>query len=363
MCATCEFVARQRYGTSARARVRFVRDERTFASSDGSFITQTVYNTGGTFEVQVKPNWKTHIAAGQPADFFTNASAGWEYVERAPFRDRALELIERAEQKCTPTPVEIGRYDVIFDAAAVAGLLRTTVGQSTLLDRAMGYTANTSGTSYLSDPLAMLGAFRLGAPAMTVTADRTQPDGASTAQWDAEGVQTSAFPLVREGMLADFQTTRESAAWLAPFYQRANRPVQSNGCAGGGSAGPLIHWPANLQLEPSTDGNTSFDDLVAGTSRGMAIMGGPVYTDQQGLNGGGRGDITYEVRDGKLGRVITGAEYLFRSPELWKTLVALGGAGSRAHFGTETRYERYAHSVSAVPAKFREVTIVARGQR
>jgi TldD protein len=109
MCATCEFVARQRYGTSARARVRFVRDERTFASSDGSFITQTVYNTGGTFEVQVKPNWKTHIAAGQPAAFFTNASAGWEYVERAPFRDRALELIERAEQKCTPTPVEIGR--------------------------------------------------------------------------------------------------------------------------------------------------------------------------------------------------------------------------------------------------------------
>jgi TldD protein len=252
---------------------------------------------------------------------------------------------------------------VIFDAAAVAGLLRTTVGQPTLLDRAMGYTANTSGTSYLSDPLAMLDTFHLGAPTMTVMADRTQPGGAGTVQWDAEGVQTSAFPLVREGMLADFQTTRESAAWLAPFYQGVNRPVQSNGCAGGGSTGPLVHWPANLQLEPSTDDDTSFDELVASTSRGMAIMGGPVYTDQQGLNGGGRGDITYEVRDGKLGRAITGAEYLFRSPELWKTLVALGGVGSRAHFGTETRYDRYAHSVSAVPAKFREVTIVARGQR
>jgi len=183
----------------------------------------------------------------------------------------------------------------------------------------------------------------------------------ATVRWDDEGVVPDEFPLISNGILVDYQTTREQAAWLAPYYQRIGHPIRSHGCASAGSALDITmqHGP-NLALHPGTE-SVTFDSLVAGTEKGIAIYDLNVGMDQQQLNGMARGTMREIVR-GKLGRFIRGGSLVFRTPELWKNVVALGGPGTERLFG-QTRSkgqpdQSTTHSVSAVPAKIPQLSII-----
>jgi predicted Zn-dependent protease len=100
--------------------------------------------------------------------------------------------------------------------------------------------------------------------------------------------------------------------------------------------------------------HVSFDDLVASTKKGLAVVGGQSWSDQQALNGITSGDLVYEIRDGQLGEPLDAAEITWRAPEFWRNVVALGGAASVRHVGIERGRDyahRIPHTVAAVPAK------------
>jgi TldD protein len=269
----------------------------------------------------------------------------------------------RLAQPPVVRPVDIGRYDIVCDAATVAGLVAKTLVQPTELDRAMGYEANVGGTSYLMHPAEMVGAYQIAAPLLTLTANRSQPGGYATVRWDDEGVVPDDFTLVKDGVLVDFQTTRESAAWLASAYQRLGKSVRSHGCAYTEFAEdiPMAH-PPNIVLQPSEQ-SISFDDMVKETKRGIAVMGGSVKTDQQGKNGTVTGQPGYmrEILNGKLGAILTGGGVLFNTTELWKNLIAIGGAASASDrlAGSSKGEPRQgaAYSIRAVPAKFTNLPV------
>jgi len=337
------------------------KQHRSFASSEGSSTTQTLYHTGAWLSVDVPRDWQTGLSGHRSADAFSMVGAGWEYLRQAAVtvRDDAPRLIEEALGSRRPKPIDVGRYDLVFDANAIASILGTSIGVATELDRAMGYEANGVGTSYLSDPLTMLGTYKVGSPLLTVTANRSMPGGAATLQWDEEGVAPREITLVNEGILTDYQTTREAASWLAPYYQQIGHPVASNGCAGMYEATDFMqqHSP-NLVMRPGPHA-LSFADLVKNTKRGLAIVGGTSYlggmsySDQQVLNGRGSGEIVYEIVNGKLAGTISGAEFVYRSPEFWKGLAAVGGAASARTFGIRRSrtngWRGTFHSVTAVP--------------
>jgi len=189
------------------------------------------------------------------------------------------------------------------------------------------------------------------------------PMGAATVKWDDEGVAPPEATLVKDGILNDYQTTRESASWLTEYYQKKGVPVQSNGCAFayGGMMSPKLQCP-NLVMQPGKS-ETSFADLVAGTKRGMAIRGALVNSDQQALNVNGYGQYVNEIVDGKLGIALSNVMFNYRGPEFWKNLVAVGGPSSARQFGfAETTGARgsgyrFGHSISAVPGKVVAVAI------
>jgi TldD protein len=361
-----DFIARQPFGAGTTTRLRFAKDERIFASTDNSFFAQTVFTTGATMRVGVGQDWMTERFGSRSVDFLTPAGAGWEYVVNAPFEERAYALVEEARRSRRPKPVELGRYDVVFDAVALAGILDATIGPATELDRAMGYEANNGGTSFLNAPLDMLGTYRLASPLVTVMANRSMPGGAATVKWDDEGVEPDEFTLVKDGVLTDFQTTRESASWMASYYQKIGRPLRSHGCAGCDEATiPSSLWPPNFVLAPGVQ-HVSFDDLVAETKKGLAVVGGQSWADQQALNGTTSGDLVYEIRDGKLGQPLDAAEITWRAPEFWRNVVALGGAGSVRHVGMERGRDyahRIPHTVAAVPAKVTQLALMGARRR
>lgn len=371
MCGVGDYFARQALGVTTQSMLDFVKEARTFASSDGSFCTQTVFTSGLSMGIGTDADWMTERGGGRLVDLATPAGAGWEYIIDTPFEDRAPAFIDEALRQRRAKPVVPGRYDVVFDAFAMASIIDATISGATELTRAMGYDADDSGTSYLGDPLAMLGTYRVSSPLVTLSATRSLPGGAATVKWDDEGVEPIDTTLVTRGTLTDFQTTRESASWLAPYYQKVGRAVRSSGGAGADRATtPTKTWPANYVLAHDATHDTSFDDLVANTKTGYAVKGGSARADFQCLNGWASGNIVYEIRNGKLGNTIMGAQVLFRAPEFWKNVSAIGGvssaetvgarSGSQAALrllGLQSAYT-IPHSVRAVPAQVSGLAVV-----
>jgi TldD protein len=333
-----------------------LKQEKAFASSVGSYCTQRTYRTKGTFQFSTQ-------GIVDSLECLSPAGVGWEMYRDQPLEEIITQHIEvlRKDAKLPIKPVEVGRYDTVFDNQSVATLLHETLGPATELDRALGYEANAGGTSYINDPFEMLGSYQAGAPNLTVTANRSEAGGCATVQWDDEGVTPEEFTMLKDGVLADFQTTRESAGWLKDYYAKTHRPFRSHGCAAAPAAvfAPLQHAP-NLVMAPGSKAQ-DFDALIAGLTKGIAVRGVTLDMDFQHSSGLGTG-LAFEVKNGKRVARLNEAGLLFRASDLWKGLLEIGGKESSRRFGMmamkgEPEQEHYS-SVTAPTAVFKQVTLI-----
>jgi TldD protein len=187
------------------------------------------------------------------------------------------------------------------------------------------------------------------------------PGGAATVQWDDEGVAPDEYALISEGVLVDYQTTRETASLLAPWYAAQGKPLRSHGCASAPSAHDLTlqHTP-NLVLAPSADAK-SFDDLIADTPKGIAVLGGTVDVDFQGRTGRGEG-MLFEINRGKLGARLPYNLFMFETTELWRNLDARGGRASVERVSAPCvkgePWQQTSYTVESVPAKVKNVSLI-----
>ena len=94
-----------------------------------------------------------------------------------------------------------------------------------------------------SCPRTASASLRIGSELVNVTADATTPGGLGSYRWDDEGVEGRAVPIVREGVLAGFLSSRETAAEIGL--------ERSGGCmrADGFTRQPIVRM-TNVNLEP-----------------------------------------------------------------------------------------------------------------
>lgn len=337
------------------------RTEKTFASTDGSFISQTLYSVQPSFSVGVQtPQGR----AGRSSDILQPYAGGWEVVERAPLLDEVPRLVEEALLMVEAERILPDRYDIVMDARIMTQLVGLTVGTAAELDRVLGYEANAGGTSYLAPPKEQLGNFELGPDFLNISANRSREGALATVKWDDEGVEPETYDLIRDGVLVDYHTTRELAGELSDWYNANGKPVKSHGgsSSDGGLAIEMLH-PPNVEMHPGRD-SASIDDLVANMEKGLVICGGAVTVDRQQLNGEINGEMVYEVRNGKRTKFIHSAEGLFRAPELWQSLKQIGGQGTQLWSGASINKgqpnQTCEFGVGAVPARFEKVAITDR---
>lgn len=349
---------------------KFVRQERALATSDGTYCTQELFSTDMTMFVRYMFSKFDGRGFGQFAvDYPGSVGQGWEAVDGKLIRQRTDESLERFYASSEPSArsVDVGRYEVVCSASVTAQLVDRLFGAPTQVDRALGYEANTGGTSYIDDPVEMIGTLKVGSELLNITGNRSMPGGLATVKWDDEGVVPSDINLVKNGVLSDLQTTRETSGWIADSYSRAGKSVRSNGTASSGSAlaFTLGHTPNLVMQEGESD--STFDTIVRNTKRGIAIIDGRVDVDFQARTGVCRAlrpkssDIR-EIVDGKLGRAIHDAGMIFEATSFWKTLEEIGGRSSVRTFGASSSKgepeDVTAFSVSAVPIRVREATII-----
>src|SRR5262249_11301753 len=149
----------------------------------------------------------------------------------------------------------------------MADALHRTIGESLRLDRALMLSANDDGTTFAMPPLDIAGKYEVGSHLINIGGNRTLPHGAASVGWDEEGVPASSFPLVKEGVVVDYLTTRDTAPALAPYYKSRSIPLASRGCAADTGFLPVKLQMPNLSIEPGAQAVTR-EDLISDVSKG-----------------------------------------------------------------------------------------------
>src|SRR4029434_7087998 len=133
--------------TFVSSQLLFVDEQKYFASSEGSQITQRL--------VRTYPQFSTTASDRATGDFQTRAVVdraqlvGYEYVDDYPWLKDAERAGHDVVEKLKSKPVAAGRYDIVVDPSQLFLAIHESVGHSPELHLALGWEANMAGTSFL----------------------------------------------------------------------------------------------------------------------------------------------------------------------------------------------------------------------
>jgi TldD protein len=351
----------------ASSGVSFLREEKWFANSEGSFTEQVLY--------RCTPNMNVTAVAPDNSDFQSRNSTeisprglGYEYFTDSDLPGKAVIWANEAVQKLSAKPVEVGRYDLILHPTHLWLTIHESIAHPTELDRALGFEANYAGTSFVAPPEKMLGTYKYGSNLLNIRADRHEEGSLSACGWDDEGVRPEMYDIIKDGLFVDYQTTREQAPYLEWYYKKIGKPVRSHGnsYAQYWSDVQFQRMP-NVSQRPGA-ADTTWDDLIAATDRGIAIVGsGSFSIDQQRYNAQFGGQVFYEVRGGKITGMLKDVAYQMRTPEFWAGMDMIGGQrsywlGGSNGDGKGQPAQSNAVSHGCVPSRFRQVNVINTGR-
>jgi TldD protein len=359
-------VAGARFASSSMS---FVREQKFFASTDGIVTDQTVYRCW--------PRLSVSAVSSAGSDFQSRDSTplqpmglGYEYVRDADLVGNAPLWAEEAVEKLSARSVEPGLWDLVLLPSHLFLTLHESIAHPTELDRIQGFEANYAGTSFISPVEDFLGSFRYGPDFMQIQGERSAPGGLATVGWDDEGVRPDDYYIVENGILADLQTTREQAPWLADWYRSRGREVRSHGNSYAQSWEDVqFQRMPNVNLLPNRERDVSLDELVGEVDKGILIEGRGSYSiDQQRYNAQFGGQTFYEIRNGRVAGMLKDVSYQIRTPEFWNSMDQIGGPSTYQLGGTFNDGKGQPGQSNAVshgcPAsRFRNVTVLntARG--
>jgi TldD protein len=308
--------------SSVTASVQITNEWKYFASSEGSYIEQETWETTPTFNVSAKVGdvTKTRAFVGVPK------TGGWEVAEESEMLESAERIANEAIEMTTAKPLGMGLKDLVLTPSHAMLTIHEIVAHATELDRVLGYEANYAGTSFVK--LSDVGKLKYGSKLMNITADRTMPGALATIGFDDDGVKTTEFPIVRDGILVGLQTNRETAPLVGD--------KASKGCTSASSWRdyPFLRMP-NVHLEPGGKGSPTADDIIRDTKDGVLIDGRGSYSiDQQRYNGQFGGNCFWEIKNGKVTRMATDVTYNAITTDFWANLDLLGDRSSWRMFGT-----------------------------
>jgi len=297
-----------------------VKEQKFYADLAGTSTTQQRIRLEPRFEATAVDR-----AAGRFETMRTlapPAGRGWEYATGTGWDfDRELaEVPDLLAQRLKAPSVEPGRYDLVIDPTNLWLTIHESVGHATEYDRAIGYEAAYAGTSFATPD--QLGTLRYGSEHMHVTGDRTVKHGLATIGYDDDGVATTQWDLVRDGLLVGYQLDRTFALRLGL--------ARSNGCAFADSPHHVpIQRMANVSLQPDPHRDTTTEELISGVDRGIYVVGDKSWSiDMQRYNFQFTGQRFYRIEHGRLAGQLRDVAYQATTTDFWGSLRAVGGPSS-----------------------------------
>ena len=307
-----------------------VNEQKYIATTDGSYIDQDVHRIWPTFNVTaIDPKtgkFETRRSLSAPC------GRGYEYMSANPADKRpgvttrytdSYDMVEdvtaaaqQARDKFGAKSVEAGQYDLVLDPSHLWLTIHESIGHATELDRVLGYEANYAGTSFATLDKWKSGNFQYGSPSVNIVADKTQVGSLGAVGYDDEGVPCKRWDLIKEGILVNYQKTRDQAHILGQ--------KESDGCCYADNWNDVqFQRMPNVSLQPGK-AKMSVDDMIKGVERGIYIIGdGSFSIDQQRYNFQFGGQLFYEIKDGKIAGLLRDVAYQANTQEFWNSCVAV----------------------------------------
>jgi TldD protein len=335
----------------ARGTMDLLRQRTLFVSSEGSRIEQTIIQTGAGIEAMAVSDGDVQQRS-YPGSFRGHfASAGYELVEEMELPGNAQQTAEEAVALLSAPLCPAGETTLVLDGHQVMLQVHESVGHPTELDRVLGMEAAFAGTSFVG--IEDTGKFRYGSELVNITADATIAGGIGSYAYDDEGVAAQRVDLIKDGILVGFQTSRETAA--AVGADRSNGTMRAEGWENF----PLIRM-TNINLLPQAG---SLDDLIADVDDGLYMATNKSWSiDDKRKNFQFGCEIAWEIKNGKLGRMLKDPRYTGITPVFWGSCDAVAGPGEWKVWGTPNcgkgqpgQTMRVGHGTS--PARFRNVSV------
>jgi TldD protein len=334
-----------------RTHATMLKQHKYFANTEGAFTEQTLIETGGGIQATAVGGNEIQVRSYPNAFARQQVTGGWEALLSWDLPGNAQRIAGEAVAllSADPCPSNV-TTSVILGGSQLALQVHESCGHPTELDRVYGSEAAYAGTSFLTTE--KLDKFHYGSPVVNLTADSVRPFGLGTFGWDDEGVPAQSSPLVRDGLFVGYLMSRESASRLGRY---------SNGCmrASGWNRIPIIRM-VNVSLEPGT---WKFDDLIADTDDGIYMESNRSWSiDDKRYNFQFGTEIGYEIKNGKMGRMLRNCTYMGITPEFWNSCDAVCNADHWVMWGTPNcgkgQPAQIAHTGhGTAPARFRNVKV------
>ena len=336
------------------ARFEALRVHKLFASTDGALCEQTLTECGGGIAaVAVAVDGSESQVRSYPASHGGHVlQAGYEQFLALELESHAPRVAGEAAALMSAPACPPGRSTLILAGEQLGLQVHESVGHAVELDRVLGREASYAGTSFV--PASGIGSLRFGSERVSVTADATSAGGLGSYRWDDEGVEGRAVPIVREGVLTGFLSSRETAAEIGL--------ERSGGCmrAEGFDRQPIVRM-TNVNLDAGDAG--TLDDLIADTDQGLLIETNRSWSiDNRRLQFQFEGEAAWEIRRGERGRLVRNPSYAGMTPEFWGRCDAVCSAGDwrlvsllDCGKGEPGQVARVSHG--SAPARFRDVEV------
>lgn len=326
------------------------KEEKTFASTEGAYVEQELVETGcgivavavGDHDVQ-RRSYPNSFGRHQ-------ATRGFELVREVDLVGNARRIAEEAVALLKAPACPSAVTTVVLDPTQLALQVHESIGHAIELDRVLGMEASFAGTSFL-DP-GMLDGFRYGSELVNVTADATLPGGLGTFGYDDEGLPATSSSIIERGVFKGFLSSRETASQIG---RASNGTMRADGW----QRMPLIRM-TNVNLLP---GEHSFERLIGEVDDGIYMHTNKSWSiDDKRLNFQFGCEIAWEIKGGKLGRMLKNPTYTGLTPEFWSNCDAIGDASQWQIWGTPNcgkgQPGQTAHvGHGAAPARFRNVRV------
>ncbi len=341
--------------TLAETSMSFRRYEQWYYSSDGADIHQVKTTTGAGYTcmsfagTEIQKRSYPNSFGGQHQD------KGYELVHELKLLENAQRVAEECVALHKADQCPEGKFTIILDSSQLGLQIHESIGHPIELDRVLGMEANFAGTSFLT--LEKLRKLRYGSDLVNVVADATEKHGPGLGsfKYDDEGVEAQCTPIISNGLFTGYLSSRETAPMIG--LNRSGGTVRAEGW----NRLPMIRM-TNISIRPGEKPLTQ-EQLIADTDHGIFFQTNRSWSiDDKRYNFQFGTEIGWEIKGGKLGRMLKNPSYSGITTEFWNSMDAICSRDQWTLWGTPNCGKGQPQQVmgtghGASPARFRNVTV------
>lgn len=338
--------------TLAESYMSFIREHKYFVSSEGTRVHQTFIRSSCGIEAYATDEHDRQKRSYPNSFGGQHELAGWEMVVRWDILGNAERIAEEAVQLLTAPVCPQMQTTVILGGSQLGLQVHESMGHPSELDRALGHELNFAGASFLTpDKLYNL---QYGSPIVNLIADATASGALGSFGFDDEGVAAQKVYLVKDGRFCGYLSSRDTAPLIG--LNRSGGMMRAESW----NYQPIIRM-TNISLDPGNAG--SLEDLIADTEDGIYLDTNKSWSiDQLRYNFQFSTEAGWEIKNGKLGRLLKNCSYGGITPLFWNSCDAICGPEEYVYWGLpncgkgqpcQTMWTGH----GASPARFRNVQV------